>query len=103
MQATCVSDSKLPCTLQIVKQKGPQGPFLLTHNEIFVILYTKDVNNSMTEPKKFTDTLKDALAKKHAAQHPDAKTKTGKSGKTKRSGTAVVAGRPVQRAVGRGG
>jgi hypothetical protein len=56
-----------------------------------------------TEPKKFTDTLKDALAKKHAAQHPDAKTKTSKSGKTKRSGTPVVAGRPVQRAVGRGG
>ena len=55
----------------------------------------------MTEPKKFTDTLKDALAKKHAAQHPDAK--KSKNGKTKRSGTAVVAGRPVQRAVGRGG
>ena len=79
----------------------------MTHNEIFVILYAKDVNNSMTnptEPKKFTDTLKDALAKKHAAQHPDAKTgKSGKSGKTKKSGTPVVAGRPVQRAVGRGG
>jgi hypothetical protein len=78
----------------------------LTHIENFVILYAKDVNNSMTEqtePKKFTDTLKDALAKKHAAQHPDAKTKTGKSGKTKKSGTPVVAGRPVQRAVGRGG
>jgi hypothetical protein len=78
----------------------------LTHNKIFVILYTKDVNNSMTdqpEPKKFTDTLKDALAKKHAAAHPDAKTKTGKSGKPKRSGTPAIAGRPVQRAVGRGG
>jgi hypothetical protein len=78
----------------------------LTHIENFVILYAKDVNNSMTEqtePKKFTDTLKDALAKKHAAAHPDAKTKTGKSGKTKKSGTPVVAGRPVQRAVGRGG
>jgi hypothetical protein len=57
----------------------------------------------MTEPKKFTDTLKDALAKKQAAQHPDVKTKSGKSGKTKRSGTPVIAGRPVQRAVGRGG
>jgi len=82
------------------------GPFSLTHNGFFVILYAKDVNNSMTEqtePKKFTDTLKDALAKKHAAAHPDAKTKTGKSGKTKKSGTPVVAGRPVQRAVGRGG
>ena len=78
----------------------------MTHIENFVILYAKDVNNSMTEqtePKKFTDTLKDALAKKHAAAHPDAKTKTGKSGKTKRSGTPVVAGRPVHRAVGRGG
>ena len=78
----------------------------MTHIENFVILYAKDVNNSMTEqtePKKFTDTLKDALAKKHAAAHPDAKTKTGKSGKTKKSGTPVVAGRPVQRAVGRGG
>jgi len=56
-----------------------------------------------TEPKKFTDTLKDALAKKHAAAHPDAKTKTGKSAKTKRSGTPMMAGRPVQRTVGRGG
>jgi hypothetical protein len=55
----------------------------------------------MTESKKFTDTIKDALAKKHAAQHPDAK--KGKDGKTKRSGTQVIAGRPVQRAVGRGG
>jgi hypothetical protein len=57
----------------------------------------------MTELKKFTDTLKDALAKKHAAQHPDVKTKSGKSGKAKKSGTPVIAGRPVQRAVGRGG
>ena len=73
----------------------------MTHNENFVILLTKDVNNSMTEPKKFTDTIKDALAKKHAAQHPDAK--KGKDGKSKKSGTPVVAGRPVQRAVGRGG
>ena len=75
----------------------------MTHNENFVILYTKDVNNSMTEPKKFTDALKDALSRKQAAAHPDAKTKTGKSGKTRKSGTPVVAGRPVQRAVGRGG
>ena len=103
MQATCVLDSKLPCTSQIVKQKGPQGPFSLTHNEIFVILYTKDVNNSMTEPKKFTDTLKDALAKKHGTAHPDAKGKKGKDSKTKRSGTPAIAGRPVQRTVGRGG
>jgi hypothetical protein len=73
----------------------------LTHNEIFVILYTKDVNNSMTEPKKFTDAIKDALAKKQAAAHPDAK--KGKDGKIKKSGTPAIAGRPVQRTVGRGG
>ena len=57
----------------------------------------------MTEPKKFTDAIKDALAKKHAAAHPDAKAKKGKDGKSKRSGTPAIAGRPVQRAVGRGG
>ena len=56
-----------------------------------------------TEPKKFTDALKDALSRKHAAAHPNAKTKTGKGAKTKQSGTPVIAGRPVQRAVGRGG
>jgi hypothetical protein len=56
-----------------------------------------------TEPKKFTDTLKDALAKKHATLHPDAKTKKDKNKKSKKSGTPMIAGRPVQRAVGRGG
>ena len=40
----------------------------------------------MTEPKKFTDTLRDALAKKHAAAHPDAK--TGKKFWTERMGKA---------------
>jgi hypothetical protein len=59
--------------------------------------------SNSTPPKKFTDTLKDALAKKHAAQHPDAKNEKGKSGKVKKSGTPAIAGRPVQRAVGRGG
>jgi hypothetical protein len=55
----------------------------------------------MTEPKKFTDALKDALSKKQAAAHPDAK--KGKNGKIKKSGTPAIAGRPVQRTVGRGG
>jgi hypothetical protein len=73
----------------------------LTHNHFFVILYTKDVNNSMTEPKKFTDTIRDALAKKQAAAHPDVK--KGKDGKIKKSGTPAIAGRPVQRTAGRGG
>jgi hypothetical protein len=78
----------------------------LTYNEFFVILYTKDVNNSMTEPKKFTDALKDALSRKQAAAHPDAKGQKGqkgKDGKSKKSGTPVIGGRPVQRTVGRGG
>ena len=75
----------------------------MTRNGFFVILYAKDVNNSMTEPKKFTDALKDALSKKQAASHPDAKGKKGKDGKSKKSGTPVIGGRPVQRAVGRGG
>jgi len=57
----------------------------------------------MTEPKKFTDALKDALSKKQAAAHPDAKAKKGKDGKSKRSGTPAIASRPVQRTVGRGG
>jgi hypothetical protein len=57
----------------------------------------------MTEPKKFTDALKDALSKKQAAAHPDAKTEISKNGKIKRSGTPVIGGRPVQRTVGRGG
>ena len=57
----------------------------------------------MTEPKKFTDAIKDALAKKHAAAHPDAKGQKGKDGKSKKSGTPVIGGRPVQRTVGRGG
>ena len=56
-----------------------------------------------TEPKKFTDALKDALSKKQAAAHPDAKGRKGKDGKTKRSVTPAIAGRPVQRTVGRGG
>jgi hypothetical protein len=56
-----------------------------------------------TEPKKFTDALKDALSKKHATQHPNAKGRKGKDGKTKQSGTPAIAGRPVQRTVGRGG
>jgi hypothetical protein len=56
-----------------------------------------------TTPKKLTDTLKDALAKKHAATHPDAKTKSGQDSKAKKSGTPAVAGRPIQRAIGRGG
>lgn len=59
--------------------------------------------NNSTPPKKFIDSLKDALAKKQAVQHADVKNKKGKSGKAKKSSTPVIGGRPVQRAVGRGG
>jgi len=56
-----------------------------------------------TEPKKFTDALKDALAKKQAATHPNTKNTKDKDNKIRKSGTPVITGRPVQRAVGRGG
>ena len=51
---------------------------------------------------KFTDTLKAALEKKHAAAHPDAKndSQDGKT-KTKRS-PPVIAGKPVKKVTGRG-
>lgn len=54
-----------------------------------------------TKPKKYADVLRDA--KKNAAQHPDAKFKSGKDGKTKKPWPFPIAGRPVQRAQGRGG
>jgi hypothetical protein len=54
----------------------------------------------MTESKKaFTDQLRQALAKKHAAQHPDQKTQDGKS--LPRAG-APVANKPQKRVTGRG-
>lgn len=56
-----------------------------------------------TTPKKFTSALKDALAKKQAATHPEAKNHKSKNGKSKQSNTPVIGGRPVQRTVGRGG
>jgi hypothetical protein len=76
----------------------------LTRNGFFVILYTKDVNNSMTEPtkpKKYADVLKDA--KKHAATHLDDKFKPSKGSKPKQPWPFAVGGRPVKRTTGRGG
>jgi hypothetical protein len=62
------------------------------------------LNNYMTDqPKKFTDALKDALSQKQAAAHPDVKGRKGKDGKSRKSGTPMIGGRPVQRTVGRGG
>lgn len=51
---------------------------------------------------KFTDTLKAALEKKHAAAHPDAKSENtdGKS-KTKKT-PPVITGKPVKKVTGRG-
>lgn len=51
---------------------------------------------------KFTDTLRAALEKKHAASHPDIKSDTtdGKS-KTRKS-PPVIAGKPVKKVTGRG-
>lgn len=56
--------------------------------------------NDSTKPKSFTSAIKDALAKKHAAAHPDVK-KT--EGKTKMKSAPTVKGAPVRKASGRGG
>ena len=51
---------------------------------------------------KFTETLKAALEKKHAAAHPDAKHEgTESKTKTKKS-PPVVSGKPVKKVTGRG-
>lgn len=51
---------------------------------------------------KFTDTLKAALEKKHAAAHPDTKSDTD-SGKSKiKPSVPVITGKPVKKVTGRG-
>ena len=53
---------------------------------------------------KLVNSLKAALAKKHAAQHPDAKVDDTKTKtKTKVVRPPVVANRPVKKVTGRGG
>lgn len=55
----------------------------------------------MSESKSYKDTLQAALAKKHAAAHPDAKQRNNTSGK---SGTGnAPKGPPVRRGASRGG
>jgi hypothetical protein len=71
-----------------------------------VICYTCPtlVNSCMSEeqkPRSFTDAVKSALAQKHAAAHPDAKSKQSKAGKPK--GAPAPKGAPVRKASGRGG
>lgn len=52
---------------------------------------------------KFTDTLKAALEKKHAAAHPDTKTDAKEDGKTKtKRSSPVITGKPVKKVTGRG-
>ena len=52
---------------------------------------------------KFTDTLKAALEKKHAAAHPDTKTDAKEDGKTKtKRSPPVITGKPVKKVTGRG-
>ena len=57
----------------------------------------------MSEEKKSLSTaVKEALAKKHAAAHPDVKTKKDKSVK-KSAGPAAMTAKPMRKAAGRVG
>lgn len=52
---------------------------------------------------KFTDTLKAALEKKHAATHPDTKSDAKDDGKSKsKKPVPVITGKPVKKVTGRG-
>ena len=51
---------------------------------------------------KFTDTLKAALEKKHAAAHPDTKTGEDSAQKKVRRSPPVITGKPVKKITGRG-
>ena len=53
------------------------------------------------KPSKLTDAVKEALAKKHEAARPNAKTKKTKVKQT--SGAPLIKGAPVRKASGRGG
>lgn len=53
------------------------------------------------KPRSFTDAVKSALAQKHAAAHPDAKSAKGKTNKPK--APPGPKGFPVRKASGRGG
>ena len=56
--------------------------------------------NDKSKPNSFTSAIKDALAKKHAAAHPDAKKV---SGKTKIKSAPAPKGAPMKKVTGRGG
>ena len=54
------------------------------------------------KPVKLADSVKEALARKHQAQHPDAKLSKTQQKAAKR-GTPAAAGRPMRKVTGRGG
>lgn len=51
---------------------------------------------------KFTDTLKAALEKKHAAAHPDVKSDSESSKTKTKTPMPVITGKPVKKVTGRG-
>lgn len=51
---------------------------------------------------KFTDTLKAALEKKHAAAHPDTKAGEDSTTKKARKSPPVITGKPIKKVTGRG-
>ena len=54
------------------------------------------------KPVSITSAVKEALAKKHQAQHPDTKLSKTQQKAAKRS-TPAAAGRPMRKVTGRGG
>ena len=55
-----------------------------------------------TKPVKLADAVKEALARKHQAAHPDTKLSKSQQKAAKR-GTPVITGRPMRKVTGRGG
>ena len=74
---------------------------MLTKLWILCYTYILYLNKCMSESKSLSSTLKDALAKKHAADHPDAKQRNNKAQKPG-AGNAPK-GPPARRAASRGG
>ena len=50
----------------------------------------------------FADQIKKALAKKHAAQHPDAKSEAADGKSKPNKAPPVITGKPVKKVTGRG-
>jgi hypothetical protein len=54
------------------------------------------------KPVNLANAVKEALAKKHQTQHPDAKMSKTQQ-KAARRGTPAITGKPVRKVTGRGG